>query len=204
MRKAPRAPKIDRVIKPCLFIFFCIFIQACSDIVYLHMPLNVGLPDQIAKANFVIEKEYDYRVAIQFNWQDSNDRKVTDRQNELIGRPGQKGIELPLHLTIIRNGEVFLDRVIYSHKASSLEGFCLNQTTNRGERPPSFWKDLFYGELDCESTSFRKRIWGPSRTVDIRTLTPGNYYLEVKTIIFVEEFKNMESFLEISPYSPKI
>lgn len=154
-------------------------------------------------ANFVVEEKYDYRVALIFDWKKPADYISRKRQRELIGDTRSPGAMLPLILKIIKDGETYYDQVTISNMAGSLGGFCYNHKTRKNDPLPSFWEDLL-ANIPCETRPGRQRVHGLIRTLEIFTLEPGNYYIEVKSFTETKEFIDLDTYIEIIPYSPKI
>ena len=110
---------------------------------------------------------------------------------------------LPLILRIIKDGETYYDQVTISDMASSLGGFCYNNSTKKNDPFPSLWEELLDNQ-SCEQRPGRKRIFGLIRTLETLTLEPGNYYIEVKSFAETKEFLDLDTYIDVAPYNPKI
>lgn len=157
-----------------LLIFICILLTACTEKLWIIKSLNVALPNQTAMANFVVEERGGYRFALAFVW--GSDISEREKQRELWGGGDKEGVPIPIHLRLVKDGEVFFDEIIVTRGANTCQSF------------------HYKGEL--KATAMR----------DIKHfgLSPGNYFAEIKTLESREEFKNIETYIEFSYYNPKI
>jgi hypothetical protein len=181
----------------------CLTLQGCGEKFYEQRPFDVSKSGQIFRSGFIVEREYDYRIALIFDWENPNDLDAQKAQEKITGAPRHKGVPLPLLLKIYRNGEIFADNAIQTDSLSQYEGFCYNQKTLKNDPFPGFF-ERFSTSRKCSDKPDRKDVWGPSRTIDIRTLPPGRYLVEIQTIMSIEEFSDMDAYIEVAPYAPKI
>jgi hypothetical protein len=187
-----------------LILSCCFLLQACADKFYEQRPFDVSLPDQVFRSSFIIKKEYDYRFSLIFNWKNPENYQSQEEQKLATGGFDVKGLPLALNLTIVKDNEIFLDETIQTQLVSRYEGFCYNKKSEKNHPRQTFMESIFSNIDKCSKKIDSKSIWGPSRTIDIRTLPPGNYRVEIKTLSPAPAFSGMEAFISISPYAPKI
>lgn len=148
---------------------------ACAEPISFITPMNVADPGQIVSKEFVVERDAGYTFAILFVW--GADYTYMEKQSELWeGRYQRKGVSLPVHLRILKDDSVFFDEVIVT---TGLDGGA---------------------SIDVAS---QKKPVG-IRTIKNFKLSPGRYWVEVKTVSAVEVFKVEECYIQISTYDPKI
>ncbi|WP_342030477.1 DUF5625 family protein [Pseudomonas syringae] len=166
----------------CLFfngfftLLLCFLFAGCSEKVLIVKPIDVSLPSKSAVAQFRVGERGGYRIALLFVW--SKNKSEAARQGKVWGGDmhNGKGVAIPVHLRILKNGSVFFDEVV------------ITEGVNSGQ--------AFEYEGDYKSTQVR----------DIKhfAFLPGEYTVEVLTLERIDAFSGIESYVEFSYYNRKI
>ncbi|XVN18070.1 hypothetical protein QZH46_22775 [Pseudomonas corrugata] len=92
------------VFKAFIALAYCTF--ACAGSMSTVMPIKVALADQSATSTFFVERRSGYTFALLFAWK--SDYPGIKQQRDLWqGGYQRKGISLPIHLRILKDGQVF-------------------------------------------------------------------------------------------------
>ncbi|WDG52355.1 DUF5625 family protein [Pseudomonas chlororaphis] len=151
----------------------CLLLTACSAPVSIVKPLDVSRAEQSASAEFVVRKTGDYRFALLFTKKDSLPEIL--KQIEVWGNYGVDGVAIPIHLRVLKDGQVFFEKSLITVGVQ--------------------WGQTF----DYEG----RRLNTAVRLIKTLELSPGSYSVEVSTLGDLEAFRGIEGFVEFSYYDPK-
>lgn len=161
------------VFKAFIALAYCSF--AYADSMSTVTPIQVALADQSVTSAFVVERPSGYTFALLFAWK--ADYPGIKRQRDLWqGRYQRKGVSLPIHLRILKDGEVFFDETITTTGVDAGEAIDVNgQSRSVGVR-----------------------------TIKNYELAPGHYTVEISTVTSVDAFSEEECYVQFATYDPKI
>ncbi|MHC8372909.1 DUF5625 family protein [Pseudomonas sp. MDT1-85] len=153
--------------------FACILLAACSAPISIVKPLDVSRADQSASVEFVVRKTGDYRFALLFTKRDGLTEIL--KQIEVWGDYSVDGVAIPIHLRVLKDGQIFFDKNLITIGVQWGQGF------------------------DYEG----RRLNTAVRLIKTLELSPGSYSVEVSTLDDLEAFRGIEGFVEFSYYNPK-
>lgn len=156
-----------------IFVFVSFWLAACSAPVSIVKPIDVSQVNQIATAGFVVKKIADYRFSLLFVKRDT--LAEINNQIEVWGDSHHQGVAIPLHLRVVRDGVTFFDESLITTGVN--------------------WGQTF----DYQGQTITTAV----RLIKTLELVPGTYSVEVNTFKEVQDFRNIESFVEFSYYNPK-
>ncbi|AZD09353.1 hypothetical protein C4K26_3958 [Pseudomonas chlororaphis] len=151
----------------------CFLLAACSAPVSIVKPLDISRADQSASAEFVVKKTGDYRFALLFSKKDSLPEIL--KQIEVWGDYNVDGVAIPVHLRVLKDGQVFFDKSLITTGIQWGQGF------------------------DYEGRRMNTAV----RLIKTLELSPGKYSVEVSTLDDLQAFRGIEGFVEFSYYDPK-
>ncbi|WP_055136603.1 DUF5625 family protein [Pseudomonas corrugata] len=161
------------VFKAFIALAYCTF--ACAGSMSTVMPIKVALADQSATSTFFVERRSGYTFALLFAWK--SDYPGIKQQRDLWqGGYQRKGISLPIHLRILKDGQVFSDETI------TTAGVDAGETIELSGQPRSVGV----------------------RTIKNYELAPGRYTVEISTVASVDAFSEEECYVQFATYDPKI
>jgi len=121
----------------------------------------------------VVSKTGDYRFALLFTKKDSLTEIL--KQVEVWGGHNVDGVAIPIHLRVLKDGQVFFDKNLKTVGVQWGQGF------------------------DYEG----RRLNTAVRLIKTLELSPGSYSVEISTLDNLEAFRGIEGFVEFSYYNPK-
>ncbi|EYU14047.1 DUF5625 family protein [Photorhabdus aegyptia] len=152
----------------------CILLVACSEPINIYRPIDVSHSDQSVKIDFEISKKGDYQFALLF----ATGRGFGEmqRRDKLFGSIDKGGVAIPVSLRVIKDGKVFFDEEI------NAVGYGWGRT-------------VYYKERSINTAV---------RDIEILELPPGRYSAVITTLEDVPAFNDIESFVELTYFKPKI
>ncbi|MDH4609348.1 DUF5625 family protein [Pseudomonas sp. BN102] len=165
---------------------YSMLLAGCSEKLWLIKPFDVSKSSQVVMANFLIKKEGDYQFSLLFVWKDS--LREMEEQEEIFGSggvpiemgesnfEGNKGVPIPLDLRLVKDGTLLLEERVDTSGVAYYQSF----------------------EYEGSSKSAAGRL------IKNISLEPGNYFVEVRTVIDIKEFAGGESYIKFAYYKPKI
>ncbi|MBX8556229.1 hypothetical protein K5D43_17305 [Pseudomonas cichorii] len=163
-------------IKRFFALFLSGFLVGCSSPVLIVKPVNLSLANQKVSAQFRVAERGGYRVALLFVW--SEKASDIDHQKAVWGGGlyNEGGVPIPVHLRVLKDGQLFFDEVLVTTGIDSGQAF----------------------EYEGKYKSTQVR--------DIKhfAFLPGDYTVEVSTVDKIDAFSGTEGYVEFSYYSPKI
>ncbi|MDI3273763.1 DUF5625 family protein [Pseudomonas sp. MDT1-16] len=148
-------------------------LAACSAPVSIVKPLDVSQANQSASTQFMVRKSGDYRIALLF----AKGHGLTEinKQIEVWGDLDNEGVAIPIHLRILKDGQVYFDEVLVTAGVQWGQG------------------------IDYEGRYVNAAV----RLIKILELVPGSYFVEVNTLDKLDAFRSIEGFVSFSYYNPK-
>lgn len=146
----------------------------CPEPVNVYQPIDVTHAGQSVRIDFEIKDIGDYRFALLFD--KGNGRNEIERRSKLFGNINNEGVAIPVSLHLIKDGNIIFNKEI-------------NATRTK-------WFQYFYydnREVNCAV-----------RNVAIRELNPGYYSVVITVLEDIPAFNGIETFFQVSAYSPKI
>ncbi|TLG91753.1 hypothetical protein FEM54_11705 [Pseudomonas edaphica] len=154
-------------------LFYCMF--ACADSMSTVTPIKVAMADQSVISEFVVKRKTGYTFAVMFVW--AADYSGIKKQRELWrGLHQNKGVSLPIHLRILKDGEVFFDETIIT---AGVDAGAVIEVKGQ------------------------KRSVG-IRTIKNYELMPGRYIVKVNTVGPADAFRGEECYMQFATYDRKI
>ncbi|MCT8345098.1 DUF5625 family protein [Photorhabdus kleinii] len=155
----------------------CTLLMACSKhIETIRKPIDVSHSGQSVEINFELSKSEagDYQFALLFATGSGFDEM--EKRFKLFGNLERDGIAIPVSLRLVKDGKVFFDKKI--------------NAVGYG------WIRAFHYE--------ERRINTAARNIKILELPPGRYSAIITTLEDVPAFNDIESFVELTYFNPKI
>ncbi|MFT0865540.1 DUF5625 family protein [Pseudomonas sp. CAM1A] len=156
-----------------LLIILCFYLGACSNPVNIVKPLHVSRANQIASAQFTVNKPGNYRFAVLFV--KGNTQDIIEAQKKTWGNIDETGVPIHLELRILKGNTPVVDEILETTRVD--------------------WGQSFYYQDRELNTAVR--------LIKIQELMPGEYTVSIRTLYDLEAFRPIESLVEFSYYNPK-
>ncbi|AWK40590.1 MULTISPECIES: DUF5625 family protein [Photorhabdus] len=152
----------------------CTLLIACSEPINIYRPIEVSHSDQSVKIDFEISKKGDYQFALLF----ATGRGFGEmqRRDKLFGSIDKDGVAIPVSLRVVKDGKVFFDEKINA--------------------VGSGWGRTFYYE--------ERRVNTTVREIKTLSLPSGHYSAVITTLEDVPAFNDIQSFVQLIYFNPKI
>ncbi|MHC8372911.1 DUF5625 family protein [Pseudomonas sp. MDT1-85] len=164
---------VINILRKWAIALLCVLLVACADPLWIVKPMDVSRDNQQVSMDFVVKRVGEYRFALLFVR--GKNLVEMNRQSEMWGESGGKGISIPVHVRIFRDGKIFSDE---------------NISTNG-----VFWGQNFEYQGSTLNTAVR--------LIKTYELPAGAYSVLVNTLEDVEAFRGVESYIEFAYYKPK-
>lgn len=164
----------------CVVVLCCVLLFGCTDQVEIVKPLDVYRAGQVASSSFNVDKVGWYRFALCFVRPNSEGRTINSSEVEgeikLWGDFERPGVVIPIYLKIKKDGDEYFERELST-------------------------KGVYWGQVvDYDGMKKNTGV----RLIEYLELPPGRYGFEIRTLLDIEDFRGVESYVEVSYYSPKI
>ncbi|WP_456024367.1 DUF5625 family protein [Pseudomonas protegens] len=151
----------------------CFLLAACSAPVSIVKPLDISRANQSVTAQFVVTTSGDYRFALLFAKE--NDLAGIYRQIEIWGDTDHEGVLIPIHLRVLKDGQVFFDEELVTAGVQWGQG------------------------IEYEGRYVNAAV----RLIKLLKLASGSYTVEVSALDDREAFRGIEGFVQFTYYNPK-
>lgn len=139
----------------------------CPEHTSVYTPLDVSSAGKSATIDFDVSEERTYEFALLFETGSSHDEM--DRRFKLFGGADDRGVVIPVSLSLIKDGKAFYDRTINTE-----------------------------GNSWIQSLSYENReINAAGRIIKILELPPGHYSVVITTLNDAPEFNRIETFVSV-------
>ncbi|UFH49385.1 DUF5625 family protein [Pseudomonas sp. KNUC1026] len=165
---------LKRVWKAVLVVGTCLLLQACTEPVTIAKPFEVSRAGQEVSAQFTVGRSGNYSFSLVFV-KDNVFEKIKEQQL-IWGDSYRDGVGIDINIRVVRDGVLMLNQNVRT--------------------AGTFWHQGFRWEGRRFETSLR--------AVRILNLTPGDYVVEMRTIVDTPAFKGIQTFAEFSYYNPKV
>ncbi|PQQ27183.1 DUF5625 family protein [Photorhabdus hindustanensis] len=159
-----------------VFMSFTLLMACSKHIDTIYKPIDVSHAGQSVEISFELSKRKagDYQFALLFNKGD--DYEEMKKRLELFGDIYKDGVITPISLQIVKDGKVFFDEKI------NAGGYGWGRTFDYEER----------------------RINTAVREIKTLSLPPGRYSAVITTLEDVPAFNDIQSFVQLIYFNPKI